>query len=134
MSKCLNCIICGKSLKRYGRLCRTCETDKLLTKKYLFFKDKFTSSTDSRHSFLKEFMLYLDSVYGDQKREIAARIQSIHSCMKDEKKRLILKETWNINDLVELDIYRQDLSAAKKTAIYHLIEFLKNKFNLTDDW
>ncbi|MDN4636474.1 site-specific integrase [Bacillus sp. PsM16] len=134
MSKCLNCIICGKSLKRYGRLCRTCETNKLMTKKYFFFKDKFKSSTDSNHSFLKEFMLYLDSVYGDQKREIAARIQSIHSCMEDEKKKLILKKTWNINDLVELDIYREDLSVAKKTAIYHLIEFLKKKFNLTDDW
>lgn len=134
MGKCLNCINCGKSLKRYGRLCRTCETDKLMTKKYILFKEKFTSSTDAKHSFLNRFMLYLDSVYGDQKREIATRVQSIHSCMEDEKKKLILKKNWNINDLVELDIYRQNLSVAKRTAIHHLIEFLKNEFQLKDDW
>lgn len=35
---------------------------------------------------------------------------------------------------MELDIYRQNLSVAKRTAIYHLIEFLKNEFQLKDDW
>ncbi|MCC2928992.1 hypothetical protein [Bacillus sp. LBG-1-113] len=134
MSKCLNCIICGKSLKRYGRLCRTCETDKLMIKKYSLFKERFAASTNPQHSFLYKFMLYLDSVYGYQKREIATRIQSILSCLKDEENPLKLKNTWKLSYLVELDIYRQPLSAAKRTAIYHLIEFLKEEFQLKDEW
>lgn len=123
------CIVCGKRPAPIPRrLCRTCETDKYMGQLYDNFKQQFAEDNTPLGRLMNDFMKYLDGAYGNQKREIAYRTRYTLEAINCDA--IAVKEKWSIQDIINIENYRRDLSVQRKTALYHFIEFLKQKANL----
>ncbi|MBP2635593.1 MAG: hypothetical protein H6Q72_1500 [Firmicutes bacterium] len=125
------CVACNIRQAREGRkLCRTCETDKYMIEKYYQFRTTFDNDKSRLGVLIKDFISYLDNSYGDQKREIAYRIRYTVEAFETEA--ITLKDKWSINDIIQIEKYRATLSVQKRTALYHFVEFLKDKYALNN--
>ncbi|WP_273483934.1 hypothetical protein [Desulforamulus ruminis] len=78
-----------------------------------------------------DFMTYLDDSYGDQKREIAYRTRYVYEALKNEE--VSLKSKWTIQDILNIEKYRQALSVQKRTALHHFVQYLLVRYNLQTD-
>jgi site-specific recombinase XerD len=126
------CIVCLEKPARVRRkLCRTCETNKYMEQKYHEYKHKFAIGTDLKTTTMRSFIDYLDNSYGEQKREIAFRVKNVLD--EIEKDHLILKQNWTIEDIVVLENYRSQLSVQRKTAMYHFVNYITDKYNLNEE-
>lgn len=126
------CIVCGKRpAPKPRRLCRTCEGDKYMGQAYDNYKQQFAEDTTQVGCLMKDFLDYLDNAYGDQKREIAYRARyTLESILNGA---ITIKDNWCLEDIIAIDDYRRNLSVQRKTALYHFVEFLKQKECLHED-
>lgn len=125
------CIVCGKTLNRKGRLCRTCESNKYMTQRYDEYKNYFENDNTPLGQLIFSFINYLDSSYGDQKREIAYRIR--YTLEAFNKGEIAVKDKWSIEDVLQIENYRHGLSIQRKTALHHFIQYLISTYNLKSE-
>lgn len=124
------CLHCDKPARVSRRLCRTCETNKLMEKRYHEFKEQFEAGKTSVDRLMKRFMMYLDESYGDQKREIATRSRYVHNSLLNGD--IEIKDIWTIEDVDTIERYREKLPVQHKTSLYHFIQFIKATATLHD--
>jgi len=126
------CIHCNqKPARDKRRLCRTCETNKYMEQRYYELKELFLSDNSSEYILMRDFIDYLDNAYGDQKREIAYRTRYVWEAIQQGN--IKMKTKWTISDVSIIEEFRQNLSIQKKTAIYHFLQYLIDRYNLTED-
>ncbi|WAH35196.1 tyrosine-type recombinase/integrase [Alicyclobacillus dauci] len=102
-----------------------------MEQRYVEFKEKFSLDNSPSSILMRDFMDYLDSAYGDQKREIATRTKYVYQFL--ESGDISAKLQWSIDDVAELEAFRQHLSVQKKTAMYHFVKFIEQRSNLRDE-
>jgi hypothetical protein len=125
------CLYCDKPARESRRLCRTCETNKYMEKYYEDQKEFFEQNHSNLSKLMLEYIHYLDTAFGEHKREKAQKLKYTYQAFLNGE--ITVKNAWTTDDIQYIEQHRQNKSVPIKVALYHLKQFLSNKYELKMD-